>query len=159
MSRSFPTSQLCSIMIWNVTLGCVFNGCNRCAGFNNVDVDAASELGIRVARVPTYSPESIAEHAVAMLLSLARSLHQAHIRTHLDNFSLSGLVGFEIHGKTVGVMGTGNIGLAAIRIFKGFGTRCVCGCDLTCLIKQLNSYKKFVTMMAILNIPEQLGNI
>lgn len=97
----------------------------RCAGFNNVDVEEAQRLGLAVARVPTYSPESVAEHAVALLLTLSRQTHQSYIRTNAGNFSLNGLVGFEIHGKTIGVVGTGNIGLAAIRIFNGFGTRVI----------------------------------
>ena len=71
----------------------------RCAGFNNVDLQEAQRLGLGVARVPTYSPESIAEHAVALLLTLSRQTHQSFIRTHAGNFSLNGLVGFEIHGK------------------------------------------------------------
>jgi len=100
----------------------------RCAGYNNVDLAAAAEHGIRVVRVPMYSPESIAEHAVALLLCLSRKIHQTHMRTHMGNFSLSGLLGYQIHGKTVGVHGTGNIGRAVIRIFKGFGAR-VIACD------------------------------
>jgi len=100
----------------------------RCAGYNNVDVDAAAEHGMLVARVPTYAPESIAEHAAALLLSLSRKIHLTYARTRMGNFALSGLLGFQIHGKTVGVNGTGNIGLAAIRIFKGFGARVV-ACD------------------------------
>lgn len=93
----------------------------RCAGFNNVDLDAARELGISVVRVPAYSPHSVAEHAVALLLTLNRRIHRAYNRVRELNFSLSGLVGFDLHGKTVGIVGTGRIGKAASQIFRGFG--------------------------------------
>lgn len=93
----------------------------RSAGFNHVDLEAAARLGIRVARVPAYSPYAVAEHAVALLLSLNRKLHRAHARVRELNFSLDGLVGFDLHGKTVGVIGTGRIGAAFCRIMKGFG--------------------------------------
>lgn len=87
-----------------------------------------------VARVPTYAPESIAEHAAALLLSLSRKIHLTYARTRMGNFALSGLLGFQIHGKTVGVNGTGNIGLAAIRIFKGFGARRARACPILRLL-------------------------
>ena len=93
----------------------------RCAGFNNVDLDAAREYGIRVCRVPEYSPEAVAEHTVAMLLTLIRKTHKAYNRVREQNFSLNGLLGFNLHGKTVGVIGTGKIGTAFCRIMKGFG--------------------------------------
>ncbi|EIE23378.1 hypothetical protein COCSUDRAFT_28806 [Coccomyxa subellipsoidea C-169] len=95
----------------------------RCAGFDRVDVKACEQAGIAVARVPTYSPASVAEHAVAMLLCLNRNLHLAHIRMWAGDYTLSGLVGFELKSKTVGVLGTGAIGAAACRIFRGFGSR------------------------------------
>ncbi|KAK9832600.1 hypothetical protein WJX81_002765 [Elliptochloris bilobata] len=95
----------------------------RCAGFDKVDVAAAAEAGIRVARVPTYSPHSVAEHAVAMLLCLNRNLHHAYLRVREGDYSLSGLVGFELRTKVVGIVGTGAIGLAACQIFRGFGSR------------------------------------
>lgn len=98
----------------------------RCAGFNNVDLDAAKELGIRVARVPAYSPEAVAEHTVAMMLTLNRKLHKAFNRVRDDNFALDGLLGFNMHGKTVGLIGTGRIGLATARIIKGFGCKLLC---------------------------------
>ena len=82
----------------------------RCAGFNNVDLEAAKAYGIKVCRVPAYSPEAVAEHAVAMLLTLNRKTHKAYNRVREQNFSLNGLLGFDIYGKTVGVIGTGNIG-------------------------------------------------
>lgn len=93
----------------------------RCAGYNNIDLNAAKELGLTILRVPAYSPEATAEHAVGMMLSLNRHIHKAYQRTRDANFALDGLVGFNMHGRTVGVIGTGKIGLAALRILKGFG--------------------------------------
>ena len=95
----------------------------RCAGFNNVDLDAAKELGLKVVRVPAYSPEAVAEHAIGMMMSLNRRIHRAYQRTRDANFSLEGLTGFTMYGKTAGVIGTGKIGVAALRILKGFGMR------------------------------------
>ncbi|MEN5015585.1 2-hydroxyacid dehydrogenase [Erwinia sp. Eh17-17] len=95
----------------------------RCAGFNNVDLDAARELGLQVVRVPAYSPEAVAEHAVGMMMTLNRRIHRAYQRTRDANFSLEGLIGFNMHGRTAGVIGTGKIGIAALRILKGFGMR------------------------------------
>ncbi|WNN46859.1 2-hydroxyacid dehydrogenase [Siccibacter colletis] len=95
----------------------------RCAGFNNVDLDAAKELGLHVVRVPAYSPEAVAEHAIGMMMCLNRRIHRAYQRTRDANFSLEGLTGFTMHGKTAGVIGTGKIGVAALRILKGFGMR------------------------------------
>ncbi|GAB3931673.1 2-hydroxyacid dehydrogenase [Mucilaginibacter myungsuensis] len=97
----------------------------RCAGFNNVDLNAARQYGIRVCRVPAYSPEAVAEHAVAMLLTLNRKTHKAYNRVREQNFSLNGLLGFNLHGKTVGVIGTGKIGKAFCKIMAGFGCRVV----------------------------------
>ena len=93
----------------------------RCAGFNNVDLAAAKKYGIRVARVPAYSPHAVAEHAMALLLCSLRRIHKAYIRTRDFNFSLNGLCGFDLYGKTVGVVGTGKIGRAFISICRGFG--------------------------------------
>mgnify|MGYP000052714124 CR=1 FL=1 len=95
----------------------------RCAGFNNLDLNAAKANNIRVARVPSYSPEAVAEHAIALILTLNRKLHKAYNRTKEDNFSLDGLLGFNLHKKTVGIIGTGKIGLATARILNGFGCR------------------------------------
>lgn len=95
----------------------------RCAGFNNVDLDAAKELGIQVVRVPAYSPEAVAEHTVGMMLSLNRRIHRAYQRTRDANFSLEGLIGFNMHNRTAGIIGTGKIGVATMRILKGFGMR------------------------------------
>ena len=94
----------------------------RCAGFNNVDIKHA--LGrIHVLRVPAYSPYAVAEHTVAMLLTSIRRIHKAYIRTRDFNFSLAGMTGFDLHGKTVGVIGTGRIGRAFIDIALGFGMK------------------------------------
>ena len=93
----------------------------RCTGFNNVDLAAARAHGIRVVRVTTYSPYSVAEHAVALLLSLVRRIPRAWYRTRDGNFTLDGLLGFDLHGRTVAVVGTGRIGTEFARIMTGFG--------------------------------------
>lgn len=93
----------------------------RCAGFNNVDLNAAKELGIRVVRVPAYSPHAIAEHVMALILTLNRKTHRAYSRTRDGNFSLHGLMGFDLFEKTAGVVGTGKIARVLIGILKGFG--------------------------------------
>lgn len=98
----------------------------RCAGFNNVDLAAARTFGIRVARVPAYSPQAVAEHCVAMMLCLNRKLHKAYNRVRDDNFSLQGLMGFNLHGKTAGLIGTGRIGQATAAILHGFGMQLLC---------------------------------
>jgi D-lactate dehydrogenase len=95
----------------------------RCAGFNNVDVRAAASRGIRVTRVPAYSPHAVAEHTVALLLTLNRKIHRAYNRVREHNFALNGLVGFDIHGKSVGIVGTGKIGRITAEIFRGFGAK------------------------------------
>jgi len=95
----------------------------RCAGFNNVDLEAAKRNGIKVCRVPAYSPEAVAEHAVAMLLTLNRKTHKAYNRVREQNFSLHGLLGFDVHNKSVGVVGTGNIGKAFCKIMLSFGCK------------------------------------
>ncbi len=93
----------------------------RCAGFNNVDLKAAARLGIRVVRVPAYSPYSVAEHVLALLFTLNRKTHRAYNRVREGNFSIEGLQGFDIHGKSVGIIGTGKIGAIVASIFKGLG--------------------------------------
>ncbi|MFZ9004539.1 MAG: 2-hydroxyacid dehydrogenase [Robiginitalea sp.] len=95
----------------------------RCAGFNNVDLEAAQDIGIPVYRVPEYSPHAVAEHAVALILALNRKIHKAYNRVRDGNFSLSRLVGFNLYGKTVGVLGTGKIGRVFAELMKGFGCR------------------------------------
>lgn len=93
----------------------------RCAGFNNVDLQAAAAHGIKVVRVPAYSPHAVAEHAVALLMTLNRKTHKAYNRVREQNFSLHGLLGFDLYGKTVGVIGTGKIGQVFAQIMMGFG--------------------------------------
>ncbi|ENH68982.1 D-lactate dehydrogenase [Fusarium oxysporum f. sp. cubense race 1] len=95
----------------------------RCAGFNNVDLDAAQRLRIMVANVPSYSPEAVAEFAVALIQTLNRKTHRAYNRVREGNFALDGLLGKTLYGKTVGIVGVGKIGLATARIMKGFGCR------------------------------------
>lgn len=99
----------------------------RCSGFNNVDLEAAAGK-IRLYRVPDYSPYSIAEHTIAMLLTLNRKTHKAYLRTRDFNFSLNGFVGFDLRGRTMGIIGTGKIGLTLANICKGFGMD-VIACD------------------------------
>ena len=93
----------------------------RCAGFNNVDLVHAAERGVGVVRVPAYSPYAVAEHAVALMLTLNRKIHRAHSRVREGNFSIEGLMGFDMHGKTVGIIGTGKIGAILAGILRGFG--------------------------------------
>ncbi len=101
----------------------------RCAGFDAVNVDFAKSIGMKVTRVPAYSPEAIAEHAIALALCANRHIHKAYIRVRENDFSLDGLVGHTLHGKTAGIIGTGRIGAALARICKGFGMT-VLGADL-----------------------------
>ena len=93
----------------------------RCAGFNQVDLEAAAALGVAVGRVPEYSPYAVAEHTAALVLALDRKIHRAHARVREGNFALEGLLGFDLHGRTVGVVGTGRIGECFCRIMAGFG--------------------------------------
>ncbi len=95
----------------------------RCAGFNNVDLRAAAQYGLSVVRVPAYSPHAVAEYAVALLLSLDRKIHRAYWRTRDGNFSLHGLLGFDLYGKTAGIVGVGKIARELIRILRGFGMK------------------------------------
>lgn len=112
----------------------------RSAGYNHVDLEEANKLGISIARVPAYSPYAVAEHAVALMLALNRKLVRAHNRVRDLNFSLDGLMGFDMHGKTVGVIGTGKIGRAVVSILHGFGCRILSN-DLSkdeALVKEYN---------------------
>lgn len=97
----------------------------RCAGFNNVDIKACNQVGITVFRVPGYSPEAIAEHAMALALACNRHIHKAYIKVRENNFSLVGLTGVNFHNKTAGIIGTGKIGAAMCRICKGFGMKVI----------------------------------
>ncbi|SMF01604.1 D-lactate dehydrogenase [Alteromonadaceae bacterium Bs31] len=98
----------------------------RCAGFNNVDLEACAKNELPVARVPEYSPNAVAEHAAALILDLNRNIHRAFSRIRENDYSLSGLMGFDLFGKTVSVVGGGRIGQSLIRIMKGFGCRVLC---------------------------------
>jgi D-lactate dehydrogenase len=93
----------------------------RAAGYNNVDVKTATELGMTIVRVPAYSPYAVAEHTIGLILTLNRKIHRAYNRVREDNFSLDGLLGFDVHGRTIGIVGTGKIGVIVAQILKGFG--------------------------------------
>ncbi len=97
----------------------------RCAGFNNVEMETAKKFGIRVFRVPGYSPEAVAEHAMALALAVNRHLHKAYVKVRENDFSLNGLMGINFHGKTAGIIGTGKIGAAMARICHGFGMKII----------------------------------
>ncbi len=97
----------------------------RCAGYNNVDIKSAKLNNIKVVRVPAYSPEAVAEHAMALILTLNRKTHKAYNRVREGNFSLKNLIGFNLHGKTIGVIGTGQIGATFIKVTKGFGCKII----------------------------------
>ncbi|WP_299801627.1 2-hydroxyacid dehydrogenase [uncultured Shewanella sp.] len=122
---AFVNDSLCEEVLVELAQGGTKIIAMRCAGFNNVDLKAAERLGMKVVNVPAYSPESVAEHTVALMLTLNRKIHKAYQRTRDANFSLEGLVGFNMHGRTVGVIGTGKIGLATIKVLQGFGCKVV----------------------------------
>ncbi|MDH5826880.1 2-hydroxyacid dehydrogenase [Sphingobacterium faecium] len=117
----------------------------RCAGFNNVDLAAAKEFGIRVCRVPAYSPQAVAEHTMAMLLTLNRKTHKAYNRVREQNFSLNGLLGFNLYQKKIGIIGTGKIGKAFARIALGFGAEVV-AYDLYPDVELMDLRVKYVTL-------------
>jgi D-lactate dehydrogenase len=120
----FVNDQLDRAALQNLQAGGVRLIALRCAGYNNVDLIAANELGISVARVPAYSPEAVAEHTIALILALNRKVYRSYRQVREGNFSLEGLVGFNMHGKTVGLIGTGRIGLAVAKILgPGFGCK------------------------------------
>ena len=116
----------------------------RCAGYNNVDMDTARKYGIRVMRVPGYSPEAVAEHAIALALACNRRLYKAYNKVRENDFSLSGLMGFNFYGKTSGIIGTGKIGAAMCRICRGFGMK-VTAYD----VYQNESLKDFVEYLSL----------
>ena len=95
----------------------------RCAGFNNVDLRTAAEVGIKVVRVPAYSPHAVAEHAVSLIVTLNRKIHRAYARVREGNMALEGLLGVDLHSKTIGILGTGRIGAIVGQIMHGFGCR------------------------------------
>lgn len=108
--------------LWVLSMGGVKFIAMRCAGFDRVDTKAAKTFGLTVSRVPAYSPYAVAEHAIALLMAVNRKIHTASVRVKMANFSLdSGLLGMDIHGKTVAVMGTGKIGQILCKIISGFG--------------------------------------
>lgn len=104
----------------------------RCTGYNNVDIDAAKLHGIRISRVPAYSPEAVAEHALALILTLDRKTHKAYNRVKEGNFDLRGLLGFTLSGKTAGIVGAGRIGKAVAQILLGFGCKVLCYDPMPC---------------------------
>eukprot|EP00958_Prasinococcus_capsulatus_P010105 scaffold990_cov393-Prasinococcus_capsulatus_cf.AAC.5 len=130
----------------------------RCAGFDRVDLEAAERLGVKVVRVPSYSPHAVAEHAVALLLALNRRIHKAYTRCREGNFRLSGLVGFNVKGKTVGIVGTGKIGVVTAQILSGFGCDLLaydiredpealaCGCQYVALEQELIARSDIISL-------------
>ncbi len=125
----------------------------RCAGFNNVDVKSADRLGISVSRVPAYAPEAVAEHAVALMLTLNRKVHKAYNRIREGNFDLNGLMGFNFHGKQIGIVGTGHIGTATAKIMKGFGCQVVC-CDPRPSSELIDIGAKYVTFEELISLSD-----
>jgi D-lactate dehydrogenase len=121
--------------------------CTRAAGHDNVDIEAAAEAGIRVANVPAYSPYAIAEHAIALMLTLNRQIIAADKQVHRFNFEVDDLIGFDLHGKTVGVIGTGTIGSIAVKILHGFGCKLLAH-DTTEQADLINDYKIEYTDLA-----------
>lgn len=121
----FVNDQLDAEVLQALALGGVRIVALRCAGFNNVDLETAERLDIKVVRVPAYSPYSVAEHTVGLILTLNRNIHRAYSRVRDGNFALDGLVGFDLHGRTVGVIGTGTIGTVFAKIMLAFGCRAI----------------------------------
>lgn len=115
----------------------------RCAGFNNVDIEETKRLGMTVMRVPGYSPEAVAEHAMALVLAATRKIHKGYVRVRENDFSLDGMLGYNLYGKTAGIIGTGKIGAAMARICRGFGMN-VIGYD-----KYENPDLDFVTYVSL----------
>jgi D-lactate dehydrogenase len=122
----------------------------RCAGFNQVDLRAAARLGMTVVRVPAYSPFAVAEHAVALILTLNRNIHRAYNRVREGNFELEGLLGFDLHGKTVGVIGTGKIGAIFAGIMLGFGVRVLAHDPFPNADLQVEHQVEYVTLESLL---------
>lgn len=121
----FVNDQLSAEVIEQLAEGGVWLIALRCAGYNNVDISAAERCGIRVVRVPAYSPHAVAEHTIALLLTLNRRIHRAYNRVRESNFAIDGLLGFDLHGKTAGVVGTGRIGELVSGILRGFGCKVI----------------------------------
>ncbi|TWT38418.1 2-hydroxyacid dehydrogenase [Blastopirellula retiformator] len=129
LARDFPAvccfvnDELSASVIAAISSGGARMIALRCAGFNNCNLQSAAEHGVKVARVPAYSPYAVAEHTVGLILTLNRKYHKAYNRVREGNFALHGMLGFDLHGKTVGVVGTGKIGQIAASILQGFGCR------------------------------------
>ncbi|MCC9606785.1 2-hydroxyacid dehydrogenase [Blastopirellula sp. JC732] len=129
LARDFPAvccfvnDELSASVIEAIAAGGTKMIALRCAGFNNCNLHAAAEHGVKVARVPAYSPYAVAEHTVGLILTLNRKFHKAYNRVREGNFALQGMLGFDLHGKTIGVVGTGKIGQIAASILQGFGCR------------------------------------
>lgn len=121
----------------------------RCAGFNNIDLQAAKANKLPIVRVPAYSPYAVAEHAMGLILNLNRKIHKAYIKTRENNFSLDGLLGFDLHGKTAGVIGTGNIGEVMTQILNGFGMKLL-GYDIVQNSKCKTLGMKYVSLEELL---------
>ncbi|MGF1590175.1 MAG: 2-hydroxyacid dehydrogenase [Pleurocapsa sp.] len=121
----------------------------RCAGYDNVDLDTAQELGMKVVRVPAYSPYAVAEHAIALILTLNRKIHRAYYRVREGNFALNGLLGFDLHGRTVGIIGTGQIGQITGQILHGFGCK-ILAYDLYPNQEFAVKYGEYVTLPELL---------
>lgn len=122
----FVNDVICNATLTTLASVGVSHVALRCAGYNNVDVAAARSLGITVTRVPAYGPEAVAEHAVALMMTLNRKTHKAYNRVREGNFELHGLMGFTMHQKTAGIIGTGKIGQATAKILLGFGCQVLC---------------------------------
>ena len=122
---AFVNDDLSARVLLNLARGGTRLVALRSAGFNHVDLATAEQVGLTVARVPAYSPNAVAEHTVGLMLSLNRKIHRAYTRTRESNFSIEGLIGFDLAGKTVGVVGTGQIGQTVLRIMNGFGCELV----------------------------------
>lgn len=123
----------------------------RSAGFNHVDLAAAARLGLTVARVPGYSPYAVAEHCVGLILALNRKIHRAYNRVRENNFALTGLLGFDLHGRSVGVIGTGRIGTCFARIMTGFGCR-VLAYDPYPSVEARHAGAEYVTLEELLEV-------
>lgn len=122
----FVNDQLSATVLEELAAGGTRLVALRSAGFNNVDLAAAERLALPVVRVPAYSPYAVAEHTVGMILTLNRKFHKAYNRVREGNFALEGLLGFDLHGRTAGVIGTGKIGAVVVRILRGFGCEVIC---------------------------------
>ncbi len=117
----FVNDQLTRVVLTKLAEGGTRLLALRCAGFNHVDLAAAQELGMTTVRVPAYSPYAVAEHTLALVLALNRKIYRAYSRVREGNFALEGLLGFDLHGRTVGIIGTGKIGAVTAKILNGFG--------------------------------------